>query len=78
MTTETDTAERCPCGLPLHYDSPALRRAVERLVRELGPTIPIHTPYGSWAVPRHFILLHGLLARDLPALAAKYGFARIA
>ena len=65
---------KCDCGLPLHYSSSKSRRAVEDLVAELGPTVPVHTSQGSWLVPRHFIALHGLKAIELPELAEKYGW----
>jgi hypothetical protein len=67
----------CPCGLELHYSSLAARRYVERQVADLGETVIITTPAGSWAVPRHFIALHSLKAADLPALAAQYEWEQV-
>ncbi len=78
MAEVSADTEHCLCGQPLHCDNPELRLAGERLALEPGPTIPVRTPWGSWAVPRLFIGLHGLVARDVPALAAQYGFERIA
>lgn len=64
----------CACGRPLHYNSPAVER-IGKLQTELyGPMVPITTQQGTWLVQRHFVLLHGLRAMDLPSLP----FAKIA
>lgn len=60
--------ELCPCGRPLHYATASHRRYVERLVRQLGPTIPVTVGGRTWIVPRHYIALHGLKAVELPTL----------
>jgi hypothetical protein len=49
---------------------------VGNLIRLYGYTVKVRTPDGAWHVPRHFIALHGLTARDLPRLAAEYGWAK--
>lgn len=69
--------EPCPCGLPLHYSDPELKRLVEGLIEDWGKTVAITTPAGTWEVPRHYVALHGIVAKDLPKLAEKYGFCQI-
>lgn len=67
----------CACGRPLHYSSPTMQVAVEKLVAQLGPNVTVAVPgLGEWAVPRHFIALHGLRSSELPDLAARFGFER--
>jgi hypothetical protein len=60
---------RCDCGRPLHYSDPAIQLYVERAIAELGETLPIATPTGTWCVPRHYYALHGLTMASLPRLA---------
>lgn len=67
-------AELCPCGRPLHYTNPKDEAAVKDLVERLGELQPVHTPYGSAMVPRHYIALHGLYAPELPLLKKRYGW----
>lgn len=67
----------CPCGKPLHYSSKAREYMMLQMVRQLGETVPVSTPAGKWAVPRHFIALHGFEAGELPALAQRYGFKKL-
>lgn len=64
----------CACGLPLHYNSPVAERIGRTQTELYGVMIPITTPAGTWLVQRHYVLLHGLRAMDLPSLP----FARIA
>jgi len=46
---------------------------MRRLVRRFGWWITVRLDDGrAWRVPRHFIGLHGLVAEQLPALAARY------
>lgn len=68
----------CACGRLLHYSNAETRRQVQSLVNLLGPLIKVNTPYGSWLVPRHYIGLHGIVARELPEVAERLGFARAA
>lgn len=68
----------CPCGRPLHYSDPAKERMVSALVAELGQTIPITVPgIGTYAVPRHYIALHGIKGSELAAVAERYGFRKV-
>jgi hypothetical protein len=60
--------EMCHCGLPLHYASPINKEFVDRLIATLGPEVRVTRDGRSWMVPRHYIALHGLAARDLPNL----------
>ena len=78
MNARETTEELCACGEALHYSQPDVRRKMERLVQELGPTVVVRTSAGGWRVPRHYIALHGLMAEELPALAAKYGWKGVA
>ncbi len=48
-----------------------------RLTRSVGLTVAVQTPDGGWHVPRVYIAMHGLVAADLPVLAAKYGWKRV-
>lgn len=67
----------CPCGRPLHYSSHAIESYIQHYVEILGPTLDVTTPAGTWAVPRHYIALHGLKANELPELAQHYGWAQL-
>jgi hypothetical protein len=71
----------CACGRPLHYTDPEAERHVTELVAKLGPlisvTVTIHGRIRQWKVPRHFIALHGLKAKDLPTLAQQYHFREV-
>lgn len=59
----------CACGKPLHYSNPETQRQVQSLVDELGATIRVRGSNGRvWLVPRHYLALHGLKARELPEL----------
>lgn len=68
----------CDCGEPLHYLDLRAQRRVTALVAELGPTITVSVNGRSWAVPRHYIALHGLAAAELPVLAARFRWPRLA
>lgn len=60
--------ELCACGKPLHYSDPEIQAQVQHLVDRLGPLLLVRSGARSWMVPRHFIALHGLVARELPTL----------
>jgi hypothetical protein len=62
----------CPCGQPLHYSDPDLKASVDFLVSQLGWTVAVKISTGTYYVPRHYIALHGISARELPYLAAEY------
>lgn len=75
------TAKQCACGEPLHYHDPEKQAMVEELVADLGEYVTVKVLGASgkaYAVPRHFIALHGVKADQLPALAAAYGFKEVA
>ena len=65
----------CPCGVDHPFESPNTM-VLAKLIELKGEVIVVHTPDGSWEVPRLYIGFHGLRADDVPALAAKYGWAR--
>jgi hypothetical protein len=59
----------CPCGEPLHYGNPDHEAAVQQLVDTLGPTIEVTVGgIGVYAIPRHYLALHGLVAKDIDTL----------
>jgi hypothetical protein len=61
--------KRCACGKPeLHYNSAAVQKMVEQMVRDQGPDIVVTVGERSWRVPRHYIAQHGLKAQELPGL----------
>ena len=64
--------ERCACGRPLHYSSPAVEQAMRQVVAQLGERTRVTTPDGTFLVPRHYVALHGLAADELPG----HGFPR--
>lgn len=65
----------CPCGEIHHFpDGPAATYQAHLLLL-FGPVIRITTPQGRWLVPRIYIAAHSLVAAELPALAARYGWA---
>lgn len=67
------TEEFCACGLYLHYSAPAIRLAVEEIIKLRGTHLRVTTPGGTFLVQRHYIALHGLRAEELPTL----GFERV-
>jgi hypothetical protein len=46
-------------------------------VDELGETIRVGTPWGTWLVPRHYVALHGIKAFEVPSLAIVNGWERV-
>jgi len=65
----------CPCG-QTHDGSPSLPH-VARLVEQMGETVVVTVPGGSWHVPRIYIAMHGLKAEELKVLADKYGWKKL-
>lgn len=60
----------CACGNALHYTHPDLMAQVQKLVDAYGDYTEIEVAgAGRFKVQRHYIALHGVRARDLPALA---------
>ena len=74
--TDPDT-ERCSCGRALHYLNPDTEAFITRQVAEHGPTVRLTTPRGTWAVPRHYIALHGISAQRVPELAALHNWRKL-
>lgn len=62
------TAERCPCGRPLHYGSEQAQQAVEDIIAAKGPLIRVTVGGRTWTVPRHYIALHGLRGDEVASL----------
>ena len=69
--------EYCPCGEPLHYLSLEAWESVNRLIVEHGYTINVQVGEVAYAVPRHYIALHGLRAAEVPELAQRYDWDRV-
>ena len=67
---------RCACGKPLHYKDKNLQARVQELVDKLGEYVKVRVDGSNinYLIPRHFIALHKVKAKDLPYLAAKYDF----
>lgn len=81
MTTRTSgpaldapAVTRCHCGQPLHYTDPVLERHMRDRVRLLGECVTVTIDDRTWAVPRHYVALHGLNLTDLPTLGFAEGF----
>jgi hypothetical protein len=73
----------CPCGSV--HEFPAVRHTVrgprpavlaDLLRRRPRPKVTV--PGGTWRVPRVWVAAHGLKADELPALAERYGWEKIA
>jgi hypothetical protein len=66
--------EKCACGKPLHYTDPTVRKVMDQLVKNLGPTIrvtivdPKTKEPKTYLVQRHFIALHGLNGWEVAGL----------
>lgn len=58
----------CACGKPLHYCDPEIRSMVEKVIASAGENMKVHLDGRTWMVPRHYIALHGLKAKELPSL----------
>jgi hypothetical protein len=72
-TYEAMESQMCFCGKPLHYSDIAMFEKVEKLVEQLGANVRV-VGMGNgktYAVPRHYIALHGLNAQELPELGFK-------
>jgi hypothetical protein len=66
--------QMCACGKPLHYTDPNLQAQIQSLVDKLGETVDVSVGRSWYKIPRHYIALHGLNARDIPQLAEELGF----
>jgi hypothetical protein len=52
---------------------------VEELIRGYGETISLTIlGFGTWKVPRHYIALHGVKGTDIPELARRFGWLKVA
>jgi uncharacterized protein YbbK (DUF523 family) len=70
----------CPCGKPLHYNGMHhVQAMIEQQIEELGESVRVTVPEmgRSFMVPRHFVALHGIRAKDLPWLVGRYGIEEI-
>ena len=59
---------RCHCGQPLHYNDPVSQKLVDDMVTSLGEYVNITVGQRTFAVQRHYIALHGLVAAEIPNL----------
>ena len=64
----------CPCGEKLHYADHDDEAVVRLMVLQFGPDVKmVSLATGrAWMVPRHYVALHGIKERELPALAAQH------
>lgn len=61
--------ETCHCGLPLHYSDKSIEALMRQTVEQCGSHVKVTTAEGrTFLVQRHYIALHGIKARELPAL----------
>lgn len=59
----------CWCGRPLHYKNKSDKQMVEGVVSRFGEYINVQVEDDkTYRVPRHYIALHGITGKDLPAL----------
>lgn len=58
----------CPCGKPLHYTDPEIKKVMVDLVCRQGETVAVTVAGRTWSVSRHYIALHGLKASELSRL----------
>jgi hypothetical protein len=77
MARDVEDADLCACGLPLHYPNAHTEAYVREQIAQHGPTIDVITSKGVYAVPRHYIALHGLRAWEIPDLADQHGWLRL-
>ncbi len=63
---------KCPCGDP--HTGDWRWELVERITERYGATLQARLLLDgpAWEVPRAWIAFHGLNARELPELAARY------
>lgn len=59
---------KCHCGRPLHYVDLRTQAAIEKMIEKHGEFINVVVKGRTFKVQRHFIALHGLVAKDLPKL----------
>lgn len=72
-------ADLCACGQPLHYTNAATETYIKAMIRKLGECVQVRMLDGDdvYLVPRHYIALHGIKGRTLPAVAEQYGFKKV-
>lgn len=74
--TDLATVTGCCCGQD-HQMAADVAAAYGAVTNGKPETVTIEVPgSGSWLVPRVYIACHGLAARDLAVLAARYGWER--
>lgn len=67
-----DARRDCPCGQQ-HIISGAL----DRQIRDGGPTRPVLTRFGAWRVPLVFAAVHGAGSDVIRDAATRYGFPQV-
>lgn len=68
---------QCPCGAA-HDMADDVWAAFERATAGLPADVNVVTGTGTFTVPRVYIACHGLRAAEVPELAGRYGFGRLA
>lgn len=61
-------AVHCFCGRKLHYSNDEAQTFVTRCCAKLGELVKVTTPDGDFAVPRHFMALHGLKGAEVSSM----------
>jgi hypothetical protein len=75
---ETQAAnEMCACGRPLHYQRSDTEAYMRKQVAMFGAYVKVRTPDGAFAVPRHYMALHHIIAAELPALARQHNWRKV-
>jgi hypothetical protein len=66
---KTQKVEMCWCGRPIHYNDERIQHQVQEIVDKFGEFINVKIDGGkTYRVQRHYIALHGITGKDLPAL----------
>jgi hypothetical protein len=58
----------CHCGKPLHYPSKVVKELVEAVVESFGEYVTVTVQGKRYKVPRHYIMVHGIIANVVPLL----------
>jgi hypothetical protein len=64
----------CPC--PQEHHAPLPVEAI-RLLQRTPDMVTVSTGDESFRIPRAYIAYHGVKAREIPALAMKYGWEKV-
>lgn len=72
------TVKGCPCGKAHQMASDSWAQ-LQRVTKSLNPLVQVTDgKVDTWLVPRLYIACHGLVWAELPVLAERYGFEKLA